>query len=182
MALTEKVRIERQAKSTATALMSDKLVPALIAAGMIMPVYPATARTEQMHAIKQNAIAGTIAHISGVQVIPEAGHISSIRHAYSISSPAELASFTGRFPFLIDLLLDASTVLSQTFLDGAIYRLEVTQDMEDEDIEELVCFICTGLDPDEALEKLDAFDEAWFLDNIGETRGRLIFTLEFNDI
>ncbi len=182
MALTEQVVIERQAKSTATALMSDKLVPVLIAAGMVMPAYPATARTEQMHSIKQNAIAGTIAYVSHLKVVPEVGHVNRIRQAYLISSQAEFASFTERFPFLTSLLLDASNALSQIFPDNVIYRLEVAHDREDENIEELVCFICTDLDPDEALAKLDAFDEEWFLDNIGKTNGRLIFTLEFNDI
>lgn len=182
MTLTEKIVIERQARSTTTASMSDRIMPMLLAAGMIFPAYPAAARNELAPNIRRNALAGTIAEVSFGRMAAQPQHHDAVGQRYSINSPAEFAVFTGRYPFLMDVLVEASNVVRQHFPTDTIYRLEVQQDQEDENLEELVCFIGTSLGPSEALDRLDAFDEAWFLDNIGKTHGRLIFTLEFNGV
>ena len=182
MTLTEKVEIERQAQSTATPITSDKLWSALIFAGMIAPLFPASAAPVGLHTIRQNSTAGTATLFSCEKLSLNAELINHIKRTYSITTQTQFTSFTDRFPFLLELLVDASDQLLRIFPNETIYRLEIEHDLEDENIEELVCLICTDLAPDEALKKLDAFDEAWFLDNLENTAGKLIFTLSFNDI
>jgi hypothetical protein len=57
--------------------------------------------------------------------------------------------------------------------------LEVVKDPEAESDEELILFIRANLPVDQALQKLDLLDEAWWLEAGSRTRGNLGMNLEF---
>jgi len=48
-----------------------------------------------------------------------------------------------------------------------------------EGAKELFAYIRTSLPVDEALSRLDKFDEEWFLDQLDRAGGRFNFNLEF---
>lgn len=94
--------------------------------------------------------------------------------------PAEtdgVQEFLRKHPALIAVLLDAYPHLARIFGTPHL-TLNVVRDSEGEGEDELFAYITTTEPVDEALAKLDQFDEEWFLDQ-DQTEGRLNFSLEF---
>ena len=92
----------------------------------------------------------------------------------------EVDAFLKRYPFVLLVLKDAIGPLWEIFSgkrQGVSVYLET--DPEVEDWEYLVFALRTPLPSDQAQAQLDAFGDAWWLENLPRAQGKLLFTLEF---
>jgi hypothetical protein len=105
--------------------------------------------------------------------------LRQIESWYTVKEPRAVRKFIQKHPLLVDLLIEAYTPLTDFFGPDPQVSLSVVSDPEEAGLDELVGSIQTPLSPDEALERLDAFDEYWFLDQLNRTNGRLNFNLDF---
>ena len=90
----------------------------------------------------------------------------------------EILRFFEKHPFLVSLLVEIYPNISEFFPYSLVY-LMVATDPEEAGIDQLIAFIATGLDPDDALDALNAFDKKWWLSSLKRTQGKLCMTLEF---
>lgn len=80
-------------------------------------------------------------------------------------------------PYLISLLLEALIPL-QAYLPGASLFLEVVNDPDALKGDELIVTARRDWTVEEALDALDKFDDAWWLDNIQRAAGNVTITVE----
>jgi hypothetical protein len=97
---------------------------------------------------------------------------------FSLREGAEVRRFIGRSQSLLDLLSEARSHLS-TYFPGSKLALRVITDPESVDDCQLVLFIMTNLAPENALSRLQQFDDAWWVDALDRAQGKLCITLEF---
>ena len=81
---------------------------------------------------------------------------------------------------MIDVVFESFSEISKYFQEHTP-RLSMVYDPENSDpsSSELAVNIQTSLEPLEALQKLDEFDENWWLDNVAEVDGAICFRLEY---
>lgn len=97
---------------------------------------------------------------------------------FSLREGAELRQFIEANPFLLDLLLESQSNISNYFPKSEL-ALQVITNPEGVDDRQLVLFIITNLSPEDALAKLQQFDDAWWVDALDRAQGKLCITLEF---
>ena len=85
-----------------------------------------------------------------------------------------------RYPDLVSTLLDAQPHISDTFGDVNTY-LEIDEDPEG-GFEELFGVISVDGSPEDAIRRLDRFDDLWFSRVARATDGRLNFTVDIRDV
>ncbi len=90
----------------------------------------------------------------------------------------EILQFLERYPFLVPLLVEAYYCIEKFFPQSLVF-LTVVTDPEEFGADQLVAFISTDLDPDEAVNALSAFDKKWWLNSLKQAQGKLCITLEF---
>lgn len=94
----------------------------------------------------------------------------------------EIVSFIASHPFLVSLLLEAEAKIKVNFPDSSL-SLQVIADPESVGEAHLTLFIATGLSAEQALEKLEALFDSWWLATITklpqEQRGVLNINVEF---
>jgi len=105
--------------------------------------------------------------------------IRSLEQLYTLRRHAEVLRFLERRPFLIPLLLEAYSNIANYFGPYPQVFLEVVTDPEAPDDQELVAFIRTNLPPDEVLDRLERFDEDWWLEASHKAQGNLCIHVEF---
>jgi hypothetical protein len=105
--------------------------------------------------------------------------IEQVERHFQMRDPGEVRRFLCRNPWLADFLIDALAPLNESFVEIDQLVLEVFRDPENWGSSELVCSIVTRLEPHQALEDLNKFDEMWFLDQTDRTQGLLNFRLDF---
>ncbi len=101
-----------------------------------------------------------------------------LERLYSFRRRAEVLGFLEKYPFLAPLLLEAYDRIRTYFPDSLIF-LEVVADPEANGDYQLVASVAVDLDPDEALENLEQFDEDWWLDALDRAQGMLCIDVEF---
>lgn len=121
-------------------------------------------------------------------VIPAVGHSSTVlieqievralERLYIFKERLEVLDFINLHPFLAPLLFEVVGRIAQFFPEPQL-SLEVVSDFEFPDSSQLVLSIETTLSPDEALKRLDSFDDDWWLDTAREAEGRLCIDVEF---
>lgn len=105
--------------------------------------------------------------------------IKQIKRIYNMRHEFETIYFLHQHPALIDLLLEAPAQIERYFGSSSLLTLELATDPEDPDSTELFVNIGVSLPVDDAIARLDRFDEGWFLAQLERTDGRLNFNLEF---
>lgn len=80
--------------------------------------------------------------------------------------------------FLIPALLEAPAVVWRYFPFSPLV-LEVVTDPEVPDDEQLMMYISTEVDAEEALSRLNQLDEDWWLDALEQVEGKMCIDLEF---
>lgn len=105
---------------------------------------------------------------------------SSIKKAYTISDSQlmDIERFLDKHKDIANLILEAYTKI-QDFFTSEILLLELISDISVEGGEELFVYIQTHLSVEEAVEKMNDFDEQWFLDQLNRTKGLFNFNLRF---
>lgn len=109
--------------------------------------------------------------------VPQA-EIELLNRWYTLRERAEVLWFLERYPFLVSLLLEAYGKIGDYFPYSQMF-LEVVTDPEAINDHQLVIFIATNFDPDEADDRFERFDEDWWLDALDWAQGMLCINLEF---
>ena len=106
--------------------------------------------------------------------------LEQIKKKYSIpeSDLSDVEKFLDKHKDLANLLLDACTKIRDFFTSETLL-LELISDTSIEGGEELFVYIQTYLSVEEAVEKINDFDEQWFLDQLSRTKGLFNFNLRF---
>jgi hypothetical protein len=97
--------------------------------------------------------------------------IATYNSMYQLREPSEIRVFLEDNDFLNPIITEAYGKLQKHFPSSTIF-MEVEQN-------ELVISVGTTLSPQEAKEKLDKFDEEWWLDNCMQSHAKLCITVEF---
>ncbi len=111
-------------------------------------------------------------------VLIEQIEVRALERLYIFKERLEVLDFVNLHPFLAPLLFEAVGRIDQFFPEPQL-SLEVVSDFEFPDSSQLVLSIETILSPDEALKRLDRFDDDWWLDAAREAEGRLCIDVEF---
>lgn len=90
----------------------------------------------------------------------------------------EILRYLESFPFLVPLLVRAYIAI-QTHFPHTLVFLAVMNDPDEPDADQIVVSIATHLHPEEAIDRLDAFDRQWWLESAKQVDGRLCVLLEF---
>lgn len=104
--------------------------------------------------------------------------IPLLERFYTFRERSNVLGFLDRYPFLVPLLLEAYGKIGEYFPCSRIF-LEVVTDPDAVGDSQLLVFIATDFDPDEADDKFERFDEDWWLDALDLTQGMLCINLEF---
>ena len=105
--------------------------------------------------------------------------IQQVEKCYKLSLSEEVRVFLNDNLGLADLLIEAISPLNSVFSEIDRLDLEIFGDPEDTEHREIACSIFTKLEPKEALQRLNRFDENWFLGHLDQTGGMLNFRLDF---
>lgn len=113
---------------------------------------------------------------------PDAQHFNALQAVQEQflfgNDQAEVSQFLQRYPFLVTLLLEAHRNIMKYFPGNSQVYLTVATDPEDLSADQLVVSIATDLDPEQATNALDGFDEQWWLKSLRSMQGKLCITLE----
>lgn len=104
--------------------------------------------------------------------------IAALERAYVLTKPSEVLEWLEKQPSLVALLLEVSAKINNYFPDSQCF-LEVVIDPEVINDAQLVVFISPNLSPDEAVHKLEQFEDDWWLDASYQTQGKLSVMVEF---
>ncbi len=105
--------------------------------------------------------------------------LTDIEQFYVLRRPAEIQNFLITAPYLIDILKTACMPLQNHFGSEIKTALAVVNDPEVEDWRTLFVYILTSLPVDEALTRLERFDEVWLAHQPDHVQDQLSFNLEF---
>ena len=105
--------------------------------------------------------------------------IAQLETFYQFRNSAEIRNFLTKHQELIAVLQDGHSAVEEIFGNGILIALEVVKDPEATNIEQLFGYIkVDAFSPDEAFERLNAFDEVWFIKQSDLMGGLLNFNLE----
>jgi len=91
--------------------------------------------------------------------------------------PRDIWSFLKQYPLLPSVLVEAHHNLMKYFPNNPQVFLSVETDPEDGS-QHLIASVDSGLDVDESMDTLEAFDRGWWSTRFSQTYGRLCITLE----
>jgi len=111
-------------------------------------------------------------------VLATAGVERRLRELYEWVRPRAIAEFFQHNPTVPMLLLEAFVEIERHFGRSRV-SLHVTTDPDGNDAPRLVVRVHTALPPKEALPRLDAFDEEWWLDASLRGGDRVCITLAY---
>ena len=96
--------------------------------------------------------------------------ISMLSQLYTIKQPGEVFKFLYNYPSLVEIIFEAVDALYNIFGADASLELELVTDPETDE-SELFALVEVDMDPEVALQKLEEFDQHWFLDREEITNG-----------
>lgn len=100
-----------------------------------------------------------------------------LEQLYTFRDPAIVHLFLHQHPHLISLLLEAISHIRKYFPDQQTF-LEVISNPEAVS-SQLVAIIVETSSPDEAFERLERFDNEWWISAVGRAKGKLCVNVEF---
>jgi hypothetical protein len=106
--------------------------------------------------------------------------IEALKRLYKFRGKTEVLGFIEQYPFLLGLLLKAPDQIRHYFPDSQL-SIEVIADPEGFDDPMLELAICINLDPDEAVDRLNLFQDNWWLNLSYQIRKPLCLILEYPD-
>ncbi len=128
-----------------------------------------------------NSLALMLLHDSlTVQHPVSVADIESLEKLYSWRGKTEILQFLETYQFLIPILLEAPDKICHYFPESQLF-LECVTDPEGIDDDMLELAICMKLDPDEAVDKLNQFQDDWWLNLSDKIRQPLCPILEYTD-
>ncbi|OCR00901.1 hypothetical protein BCD67_23880 [Oscillatoriales cyanobacterium USR001] len=106
--------------------------------------------------------------------------IDSLKKLYKFRGKTEVLQFLEQYPFLVPLLLKAPDKIRHYFPDSQLF-IEAIADPEGFDDAMLELAICINLDPDQAIDRLNLFQDNWWLNISYQMRKPLCLILEYPD-
>lgn len=103
--------------------------------------------------------------------------IKLLKQVYVFNEIKEIEGYLRNNKFLIDILFETQPQIISIFGRDIELHLELHRDYE-EDFEELFVVIKSSFPPAVARRMMDTLDEAWFLDILDKTQGKLCITEE----
>lgn len=103
--------------------------------------------------------------------------IEGLGLVYEFQDPDAVVEFLLGNDFLIELLEEAYPNIVTRFGQNFSVNLELVYDPESGDGPELFGFVSTTLRPEEAMKRLDMFDEEWWLEKSSQGRCKLNFDI-----
>ena len=134
----------------------------------------------------QDAIASLILEkiaTEGIGIAPSPisqADIETLEQLYSLRDKSEVLQFLEKYSFLVPALLEAPDKIRHHFPDEQLF-LQVVPDPEIIDYVHLVLSILTERNPDDALSRLQKFDEDWLQPFPYTIKEHLITIAEFRD-
>ena len=105
--------------------------------------------------------------------------IAKLEAKYTLRNPGEIKRFLLEHKRVLSVLWDARSIVEEFFGNDVSVDLEVVNDPESYGSKQLFGYInAKSLSPDEAFNRLSAFDDAWFLKQFDLTNGLFNFNLE----
>ena len=109
--------------------------------------------------------------------------IGQLENDYRFRNASKVRKYLNVHPQLVGFLLDSHEQLRRYFGAEPDFELEVVRDPEVEPpVDFLFVYICTSMDVDEALGRLEQFDENWYLDKYDEFGALVNFNLEIDEL
>lgn len=109
-----------------------------------------------------------------------AAEFAAVRELYGFRGYGEVRQFLNQHRNLLPILIDAKREIDLHFGNSTPATLEVSIDADDPTDRELFLSILTSLDPDDALDRLDALDRSWWLAVLPRAHGKLTIGLEYS--
>lgn len=103
--------------------------------------------------------------------------LTALSVLYHVEQPVAVYEYLRKYPFIIDLLLEALPNLENLFPNDPV-RLRVVEDTEQPQSAELFAVVQTALTPEEAFGRLMSFDELWWLQASQRACCKINFTFE----
>ena len=129
--------------------------------------------------IDTNSLAEMLLHDSLTELKPiSAADIEYLEKLYTWREKIEVLEFLENYQFLIPILLEAPDKICHYFPEAQLF-LECVTDPEGIDDDMLELAICMNLDPDEAVDKLNKFQDDWWLNLSDKIRQPLCPILEY---
>jgi hypothetical protein len=98
---------------------------------------------------------------------------------FEIRNKVSIKEYLIRYPHLFSILEEAYSVIEEIFGRDTQVALEMVRDPEIEDYEQLFGYIKSdNLSPEDAFERLQVFDDIWYVDRIDLIGEHLNFNLE----
>lgn len=113
------------------------------------------------------------------QFTAERSDLHQVGELYSFRNAVDIRCFLYTHSQLTEILIKAHTYLRKYFGSNPQVTLELISDPETTGWEQLYAYILTSLPVDDALDRLDRFDEEWFIGQLDQVDGLLNFNLEF---
>ena len=125
----------------------------------------------------------SIDSIEDLEQVVQQASIPGLASCYELRNSAEVDAYGAKHPQLTGFLFDSYKQLRTYFDAAASFALEVVRDPEISPPSDfLFVNIRTSMPVDEAMERLEQFDEAWYLDQ-ADAFGELVnFNLEFYEL
>jgi class 3 adenylate cyclase len=105
-------------------------------------------------------------------------HIEELAEGYRFRRPDEVYAFLGEEPSALALASKAHGVIREHFAEDEIF-MEVFADPNSPEEKELLISISTSLTPEEAIRRLDAFDENWWLSASASSAADICIKVEY---
>ncbi len=101
-----------------------------------------------------------------------------LEQAYVFKDEYTVRAFIEKNPSLISILKEIYANILRYFPQSQI-RLNIFSDPDITGSDELAATVITSMSPEEALEKLNQFDENWWLDAMSSINGKISINVEF---
>jgi hypothetical protein len=129
--------------------------------------------------IDASSLAEMLLHDSLTELKPVSdAEIEYLEKLYSLREKNEILEFLEAYQFLIPVLLEAPDKIRHYFPDAQLF-LECVTDPEGIDDDLLELAICINIEPDEAVDKLNKFQDDWWLNLSNKIRQPLYPILEY---
>ena len=97
---------------------------------------------------------------------------------YTLNRAKEVIDYVCKNKQLLPLLLEAHDKIKNYFPSETLF-LEMVADPDETYEKELIIYISTTLEPKDAIERLDLFDESWWLEASAASDSKLLVQVEY---
>ncbi len=97
---------------------------------------------------------------------------------YDFRNRDKIVTFLNKNPFLLDILDEAVPQIRKYFFNSPLFLQFISEDGSEE-YSYLAIFISTNLNAMAANERLNEFDQDWWMFNLARTQGKLTINLQF---